>query len=349
MTNNTVIDLASPEAIDPLTELLRSGAKKLIEQAVQAELEEVLQQYAEQKTGQGRRRVVRNGYQPERDLLTGVGKVGVKLPKLRSREGEAVSFQSALVPPYIRKTATLEAAIPWLYLKGIAAGQMQSALEGEDGEDGASMRPRLSPRKNCSTGSMPDRLTTSFNEAEAFASEKPGSAGVSLFAAAQASMRPRLSPRKNAGGWAPASRGWPASMRPRLSPRKNSSFLSVAITDDGYSPVDPDADTETEATAQGIDGDVNSSPGRQRGRCDDRNRGHADDRRACHECGGLGCVLDRLGRGGTQHRPRHSSVARGSPRMDSTQHQVEPKTSPARWASRLAPCPSLKDRRDRKR
>ena len=109
MTNNTVIDLASPEAIDPLTELLRSGAKKLIEQAVQAELEEVLQQYAEQKTGQGRRRVVRNGYQPERDLLTGVGKVGVKLPKLRSREGEAVSFQSALVPPYIRKTATLEA------------------------------------------------------------------------------------------------------------------------------------------------------------------------------------------------------------------------------------------------
>ena len=129
MTNNTVIDLASPEAIDPLTELLRSGAKKLIEQAVQAELEEVLQPYAEQKTGQGRRRVVRNGYQPERDLLTGVGKVGVKLPKLRSREGEAVSFQSALVPPYIRKTATLEAAIPWLYLKGIAAGQMQSALE----------------------------------------------------------------------------------------------------------------------------------------------------------------------------------------------------------------------------
>ena len=128
-----------------------------------------------------------------------------------------------------------------------------------------------------------------------------------------------------------------------------SSFLSVAIIDDGYSSVDPDADTETEPTAQGIDGDVDSSPGRQCGRCGDRNRGHADDRRACHECGGLGCVRDRLGRGGTQHRPRHSSVARGSLRMDSTQHQVEPKTSPARWASRLAPCPSPKDRRDRKR
>ncbi len=129
MANDTVIDLASPEGIDPLTELLRNGAKELIAQAVQAELDEVLQHFADQKTEDGRQRVVRNGYQPEREVLTGVGKVDVKLPKIRSREGEPVSFQSALVPPYIRKTATLEAAIPWLYLKGVATGQMQSALE----------------------------------------------------------------------------------------------------------------------------------------------------------------------------------------------------------------------------
>ena len=123
MANDTVIDLASPEgSISPLTELLRTGARKLIAEAVQAELEETLQQYADEKTGDGRQRVVRNGYQPEREILTGVGPVKVKVPKVRSREGESVSFQSSLVPPYIRKAATLEAAIPWLYLKGIATG-----------------------------------------------------------------------------------------------------------------------------------------------------------------------------------------------------------------------------------
>ena len=73
--------------------------------------------------------MVRNGYQPEREILTGIGKVAVQVPKVRSRQGEPVSFRSALVPPYIRKTATMEAAIPWLYLKGISTGQMQGALE----------------------------------------------------------------------------------------------------------------------------------------------------------------------------------------------------------------------------
>jgi len=73
--------------------------------------------------------VVRNGYQPERDIQTGIGPVTVKVPKIRSRDGKPVSFHSALVPPYVRKTAALEAALPWLYLKGISTGEMQPALE----------------------------------------------------------------------------------------------------------------------------------------------------------------------------------------------------------------------------
>jgi transposase-like protein len=73
--------------------------------------------------------VVRNGYQPAREIQTGIGPVTVQVPKVRSRDGEAVSFQSALVPPYVRKTASLEAALPWLYLKGISTGEMASALE----------------------------------------------------------------------------------------------------------------------------------------------------------------------------------------------------------------------------
>ena len=146
MTNDTVINLASPEQIDPLTELLRTGARKLIAEAIQAELDEVLQQFADQTTKDGKQRVVRNGYQPEREILTGIGKVDVKVPKIRSREGEPESFQSSLVPPYIRKTATLEAAIPWLYLKGISSGQMQSALEAIVGPEARGLSPNVVSR-----------------------------------------------------------------------------------------------------------------------------------------------------------------------------------------------------------
>jgi putative transposase len=129
MSNDKVIDLAMPEEQDLLTGVLREGARQLLDQAIKAEVAELLSHYQEEKTHCGQQRVVRNGYHPEREILTGIGKVAVKVPKVRSREGQPVSFQSSLVPPYIRKTATLEAAIPWLYLKGISTGQMQGALE----------------------------------------------------------------------------------------------------------------------------------------------------------------------------------------------------------------------------
>jgi transposase-like protein len=73
--------------------------------------------------------VVRNGYLPERELQTGLGPVTVRIPKVRSRTGEPVTFRSALVPPYIRKTKSLEAALPWLYLKGVSSGEMDEALK----------------------------------------------------------------------------------------------------------------------------------------------------------------------------------------------------------------------------
>lgn len=86
-------------------------------------------QYADQQDEQGRAIVVGNGYQPERAIQTGFGPVSVQIPKARSRQGTPITFHSALVPPYVRKTATPEAAIPWLYLKGISTGEMQTALE----------------------------------------------------------------------------------------------------------------------------------------------------------------------------------------------------------------------------
>jgi len=130
MNKNNVINLSGREkSLDPLTELLRSGAQKLIEQAIEAELHILLEEHAERRTDAGHAGVVRNGYLPERELQTGIGPVTVKVPKVRAKTGHPITFNSALVPPYVRKTQTLEAAIPWLYLKGISSGEMGEALK----------------------------------------------------------------------------------------------------------------------------------------------------------------------------------------------------------------------------
>ena len=114
---------------DELTDLIRAGAQKLIAQALKAEVVELLATYAAQQDEQGHARVVLSGHHPTREIQTGIGPVTVQVPKVRSREGEPVTFRSALVPPYVRKTRSLEAALPWLYLKGISTGEMQAALE----------------------------------------------------------------------------------------------------------------------------------------------------------------------------------------------------------------------------
>ena len=89
----------------------------------------MLAQYAGHKSEDGKAAVVRNGHLPEREIRTGIGPMKVRIPKVHSRTGEPVTFRSALVPPYVRKTRSLEAALPWLYLKGISTGEMQEALQ----------------------------------------------------------------------------------------------------------------------------------------------------------------------------------------------------------------------------
>lgn len=130
MRKNNVLEFQGREIrLDPLTELLRKGAQDLIGQAVELELAELLAQYSDCRTSEGKAAVVRNGYHPQRELQTGIGPVTVRIPKVRSKSGEPVTFRSALVPPYVRKTASLEAALPWLYLKGISTGEMGEALK----------------------------------------------------------------------------------------------------------------------------------------------------------------------------------------------------------------------------
>ncbi len=140
MTDHNIVEFSRRDGIDdPLTALLRSGARELIEKAVEAELATFLEQFADRKTGDGKAAIVRNGHHPERKIQTGIGPVTVKVPKVRTKTGDPITFHSALVPPYVRKAKSLEAAIPWLYLKGISTGEMQEALKVLVGPDAAGL------------------------------------------------------------------------------------------------------------------------------------------------------------------------------------------------------------------
>jgi putative transposase len=128
-STSNVVAFADPSIEkDPLTELIRRGAQELLNQAVEIELEERMAELQARRLPDGRQAVVRNGYHPERQVQTGIGPVTVQIPKIRARDGKPVVFRSALVPPYVRKSRSLEAALPWLYLKGVSSGEMSAAL-----------------------------------------------------------------------------------------------------------------------------------------------------------------------------------------------------------------------------
>jgi putative transposase len=125
---------------------LRRGARDLIEQAVEAELKQLLEPYANVTDLAGRQAVVRNGFLPEREILTGLGPVAVRIPKVRDRSKSGIKFTSAIVPPYVRKARRVEAALPWLYLRGISTGDMQDALSVLLGEEAKGLSPAVVSR-----------------------------------------------------------------------------------------------------------------------------------------------------------------------------------------------------------
>jgi transposase-like protein len=129
-----------------LDDLVRRGARQVIQQAIEAELAELLAQYSNVKTLAGRQAVVRNGYLPAREVLTAAGPVAVQVPKVRDRSGTGVKFNSAVVPPYVRKSPRVSAALPWLYLKGISTGDMGEALSVLLGEDAKGLSPNVVSR-----------------------------------------------------------------------------------------------------------------------------------------------------------------------------------------------------------
>jgi transposase-like protein len=125
--------------MDGLSEFLRNGARELLFNAVQAELESFLEEYSSLRMMDGRRAVVRNGFLPQRKVQTGIGDIEVQVPKVRDRSGGGIKFNSTLLPPYLKRTKSVEEMLPWLYLKGISTGDYQEALNSLLGENASGL------------------------------------------------------------------------------------------------------------------------------------------------------------------------------------------------------------------
>ena len=116
---------------DALTLILREGAQQMLATAIEAEVAEWIAGHAHFTDEAGRRQVVRNGYLPKREITTGLGRIEVEQPRVHDRRplGERDKFHSRILPPYLRKTKSIEELIPWLYLKGISTGGFGEALQ----------------------------------------------------------------------------------------------------------------------------------------------------------------------------------------------------------------------------
>jgi transposase-like protein len=132
MPENTITQLPDPSGFsaDAFTDVLRNGARKLIEQAIHAELAVLMAAFSKEKLEDGRARLVRHGHLPEREVMTGIGPVPVKVPRVRDRKpGEdKITFTPSILPRYLRKAKSVEELLPWLYLKGVSTGDFSEAL-----------------------------------------------------------------------------------------------------------------------------------------------------------------------------------------------------------------------------
>ena len=149
--NSSVVRFRQPDAIDdPLTSILRSGARQLLARAVEMEAEEFLAAMRDLKLADGRGRVVRHGHSPERTIQTGIGPVEISAVKIRDRgaslDGERIRFSSAILPKWARRTKSLDALLPILYLRGVSTGDFQEALAALLGKDAPNLSPAVISR-----------------------------------------------------------------------------------------------------------------------------------------------------------------------------------------------------------
>lgn len=148
---SNIVALRQPDNIDdPLTNILRAGARQLLAQAVEIEVETFLATVKDLKLADGRARVVRHGYGPARTIATGIGAVEVARAKIRDRgaagDGERIRFSSSILPLWARRTRSLDALLPALYLRGISTGDFQEALTALLGKDAPNLSPAVISR-----------------------------------------------------------------------------------------------------------------------------------------------------------------------------------------------------------
>ena len=147
--DSTVVRFPQPEAVDdPLTAVLRAGARRLLAQAIEAEAETFLAAMADRRLADGRARVVRHGHGPERTVQTGIGPVEVRRVKVRDRTpaGDRVRFTSRILPRWARRSRSIDALLPVLYLRGVSTGDFQEALAALLGEDAPNLSPSVIAR-----------------------------------------------------------------------------------------------------------------------------------------------------------------------------------------------------------
>ena len=139
-TDSNIIPLHTEAGFqDCLQEILRQGARTMLQAAVEAEVSDYINALKDAVDENGHRLVVRNGHHPERNILTGIGKIPVKKPKVNDKRldenGNRHRFESQILPPYLKKTKSIEELVPWLYLRGISTGDFPQALEALLGKD----------------------------------------------------------------------------------------------------------------------------------------------------------------------------------------------------------------------
>jgi transposase-like protein len=136
MKKSKVVELFSPEPQkDLLTEVAREGARKMLEVVLAEEVQSFIEAHSSECLDDGRQRVVRNGFLPERQVQTGLGDVAVRAPRVRDRGDGSVKFTSSILPPYLRRAKSVEELLPWLYLKGISTNDFGEALQSLLGKE----------------------------------------------------------------------------------------------------------------------------------------------------------------------------------------------------------------------
>lgn len=153
-TNDTIIEFNKPQEIadtsaDMLTEFARAGARQMLAKAIQEEVAQFLEQHQSEQTENGQPRFVRNGYLPERNVQTGIGDITIQQPRVRDRKEnkmDEIRFSPNIIPPYLRRSKSIDALLPVLYLRGISTGDFKAALTPILGENAKNVSPNVISR-----------------------------------------------------------------------------------------------------------------------------------------------------------------------------------------------------------